>query len=96
MIIRIMGEGQYTVPDEAFPALNEQDDLIEQAMTAGDQEALTSAVERLLTIVRDQGVEVPDDVLADSELILPEASVRLEEMRGWLDDSPEYDGLIPS
>ncbi|CAI9399776.1 PspA-associated protein PspAA [Aestuariimicrobium sp. T2.26MG-19.2B] len=96
MIIRIMGEGQYTVPEESFPALNEQDDLIEQAMAASDQEALTSAVERLLTIVREQGVEVPDDVLTDSELILPEASVRLEEMRAWLDDSPEYDGLIPS
>ncbi|MGJ6980987.1 PspA-associated protein PspAA [Aestuariimicrobium soli] len=96
MIIRIMGEGQYSVPDEAHEALNVQDDLIEKAVENSDQEALTSAVEALLAIVRLEGTEVPDDVLADSELIVPDASVRLEEMRSWLSEAGEYEGLIPN
>lgn len=95
MIIRIMGEGQYSVPDEAHAALNVQDDKIEQAVNDADQEALTSAVEALLAIVRLEGSPVPDDVLADSELIVPDASVRVDEMRAWLDEASEYPGLIP-
>ena len=96
MIIRIMGEGQYTVPEEAYPLLNEKDDLIEAAVNNADQEALTTAVEQLLALVREHGAEVPDDVLTDSELILPDSSVRLEQMRAWLDEFSEYDGLIPT
>ena len=95
MIVRIMGEGQYSVPDEVLASLNEVDDRVEQAVRAGDQQALTTALEELLAAIRSGGSPVPDDVLADSELILPDASALLEEVRTWLADAPGYDGLIP-
>lgn len=95
MIIRVMGGGQYTIPDDARQRLNEADDEIEKAVASNDQEQLTHALEHLIGLVREVGAEVPDDVLADSDLILPDASARLEEIRAWLDDTSEYAGLIP-
>ena len=93
MIVRILGEGQWEVPDDALGGLNALDDEVEQAVKAGDQPALTKALAALLNEVRSLGTLVPDDQLADSDLILPDVDSSVADVEGLLADSSE--GLIP-
>ena len=93
MIVRILGEGQWEVPDDALGGLNALDDEVEQAVKAGDQPALTHALAALLNEVRSLGTLVPDDQLADSDLILPDADSSLADVEALLSESSE--GLIP-
>jgi len=91
MIVRILGEGQYDVSDEALPSLNELDSTVEQSVETGDVEAFTAALHALLEGVRTVGVPHPTDSLDESDLILPPSDATIDEVRDLLSD----DGLIP-
>ena len=93
MIVRILSEGQWTVDEASLPELNEIDSALEAAVANGDQQALTAALATLLDRVRTLGEPVPDEVLAESDLILPEGDASLDEVRGLLADNPG--GLVP-
>jgi hypothetical protein len=93
MIVRILSEGQWDVPDEVVKDLNRLDEVVEQAVRSGDQSQLTTALGTLLDEVRSQGSPVPDERLDDSDLILPAADSTLEDVQALLNDSEE--GLIP-
>lgn len=95
MIIRILGEGQWVMEPEQMLALNEVDAAVEKAVADKDQVALRAALEQLNTGVRTYGVEVPDDVIAESDLVLPDADASVEEVQALLDSQSEYYGLIP-
>jgi hypothetical protein len=91
MIVRILTEGQWDVPDAQLDSLNTLDAAVERAVETGDAEAFTPALEALLHAVRDTGSRHPDDDLADSDLILPPSDATLEEVREMLGE----EGLIP-
>lgn len=91
MIVRILTEGQLEVADDRVEELNTLDAAVESAVEAGDHDAFAEALTRLLAGVRDAGSPLPDDVLHDSDLILPPADATLEEVRDMLGD----EGLIP-
>ena len=91
MIIRIMGEGQYEVPDSASDPLNELDARVESAVEGRDADAFAAALGELLAAVRDRGAAVPDDALVDSDLVLPPADATVDEVAALLGD----EGLIP-
>jgi hypothetical protein len=91
MIVRILGEGQYDVSDEALQRLNQLDAEVESAVEAADEAAFASALTALLEGVRTVGVAHDLDSLDESDLILPPADATLEEVRELLSD----DGLIP-
>ena len=91
MIVRILGEGQYDLSDEAVAALNELDAKVESAVDAGDQEAFARALAALLDGVRTAGVAHGADSLEPSDLILPMPDATLDEVRDMLSG----DGLIP-
>lgn len=93
MIVRILNEGQFRLSDEALASLNAFDDDVEKAVNADDQAALATVLRALLDDVRAHGERVPDDELADSDLILPDAEATVADVRAWLSDSEE--GLIP-
>jgi hypothetical protein len=92
MIVRILNEGQWRLSDDAVRALNSFDDAVEQAVASGDQDQLTKALHTLLDRIRT-ATRVPDEELADSDLILPAADSTLEEVQQLLSESEE--GLIP-
>ena len=56
MIVRILGEGQYDVADDALDRLNELDAAVEAAVEAGDEAAFAAALGQLLDGVRTVGV----------------------------------------
>jgi hypothetical protein len=91
MIVRILGEGQFEVPEEQLDSLNALDSAVEDAVTAGDEDAFGAALGTLLDGVRSAGTRMADDSLEDSDLILPPADASIDEVRELLDD----DGLIP-
>jgi hypothetical protein len=91
VIIRILSEGQFDVPDDAIDALNELDARLEAAVEAADEGALATALEALLARVRASGSEVALDALVPSDLVLPHAKATLAEVR----DLISGDGLIP-
>ena len=91
MIVRILGEGQYDVSDEALPRLNELDASVESSVESGDVEAFTAALTALLEGVRTVGVAHPADALDESDLILPPSDATIDEVRELLSD----EGLIP-
>lgn len=91
MIVRIMGEGQFTLDDSELDALNVLDDRLETALHAKDDAAFQTAFDALLDKVRGAGSKVPDDVLAESTIVLPPA----EASRADVEDLLADDGLIP-
>ncbi|HET6698607.1 MAG TPA: hypothetical protein VFM50_05335 [Nocardioidaceae bacterium] len=91
MIVRILGEGQFDLPDEQLAQLNELDDQVEAAVEAGDEATFAQTLRALHDGVRNASTPLPADSLEDSDLILPPADATLEEVRELLSD----EGLIP-
>ena len=91
MTIRILGEGQFTVPDEHDPELNRLDEAVAAAVTTADEVAYEQALAILLGRVRALGSPLPDDVLSASDAILPAAGTDLAEVQALLGEQ----GLIP-
>ena len=91
MIIRILGEGQFDVPDEAVATLNDLDAAVESSVDAADEAAFRTALGALLTGVREAAAPHEEGSLDSSDLILPHADATLDEVRDLLSG----DGLIP-
>lgn len=91
MIVRILTQGQYDVPDDRLVALNDVDERIVGAVEAGDEEAFSTALHELLGAVTTAGSPVPLDALISSDLVLPAPDSTLEEVRELLGD----EGLVP-
>jgi hypothetical protein len=92
VIIRIMGEGQFEVDDTHLEELNRLDDALGEAIDGGDDDAFRVALKALLDEVRRAGTAVADDVLVDSDLVLPYDEAHIDEVRELLTD----EGLVPS
>ena len=90
MIVRILSEGQYELPDTALEELEPLDVVVQQASDGGDQAAFTSALNQLLSRVRELGTAVPDDYIGPSDLVLPSGDMSLEEAADLMTE----DGLI--
>lgn len=91
MIVRVLGDDQYDVPDDALDRLNELDTAVEQAVEAGDRAVFAQALQALIDGVHELGTHHAEDSLDSSDLILPPADASLEEVREMLTD----EGLIP-
>ena len=91
MILRILGEGQLKMSDEAVNELNDLDERLIEAVDKGDEGQFQSALTNLVNKVRELGQPVPDDYIGPSELILPGPDATLEEVKELLSD----EGLIP-
>jgi len=91
MIVRILGEGQFSIDEAATAGLNKLDTQLEAAVERNDETAFTAALHGLLDKVRELGSTLPSDALEPSDLILPGPDSSMDEVRKLLTD----DGLIP-
>jgi hypothetical protein len=91
VIVRILGEGQFSVDDAATTELNRLDTELEKAVNSNDDAAFAAALRGLIDQVRAQGSPLPTDSLEESDLILPHPDSSMDEVRKMLTD----DGLIP-
>ena len=95
MIVRILGLGQWVLEPDQLLELNSIDEHIEKAVAEDDEAALSAALADLVRAVRERGEEVPDDVIVESDLVLPDSDTSLAEVRALLDAQSDYYGLIP-
>ena len=91
MIVRIATEGQFELPDEDVDRLNELDNELVSLVEAGDEERFQEVFESLLELVRSDGKPVADDVLEESDVILPPPDLTFAEAG----EQFSGDGLIP-
>jgi hypothetical protein len=91
VIVRILGEGQFDLSDDAVSALNDLDAKVETAIESGDETSFHDALAALLDGVRTAGVPHDAEALDASDLILPMADASLVEVKDMLSG----DGLIP-
>jgi len=91
VIVRILGEGQFSVDDAATAELNQFDTDLETAVNRNDEGAFADALTSMLAQVRAHGSPLPPDTLEPSDLILPNEDSSMDEVRKMLTD----EGLIP-
>ena len=91
MIIRIMTEGQYNLPGAFIDDLNELDNKLVELVEREDREQFEIALKEMLDLVRQKGTEVPVDELVESDLVLPDPDITLEEA----EDLFVGEGLVP-
>lgn len=90
MIVRILGEGQYQVGEDAAAKLTELDRKLDAAVEKGDDPAFRAAIEAAARVVKESGRPVPADSFETAEYILPFTDATVDEVRRLL-----ADGKIP-
>ena len=79
MIIRITNEGQFNLPGSFVDRLNEIDNELVEAVEAADRSSYDTLLKKMLDLVRTGGSPLPVDEIVESDLILPESDLTLEE-----------------
>ena len=79
MIIRILTEGQYDLPGAHLDDLNDIDNQLVEVVENEDQAGFDRLLKSMLELVRKNGTAVPVDELVESDLVLPEPDITLEE-----------------
>ena len=79
MIARILTEGQYNIPGSYIDELNEFDNHLVVAVAEENQEEFRHLLKKMLDLVREKGTPVPVDELVESDLMLPEPDLTLQE-----------------
>jgi hypothetical protein len=91
MIVRILGEGQFELPEGSIGHLNTLDAALEAALEGSDDEVFQQALAALLANIREVGAPLEDDSLESSDVVLPFADASREDVAELLRE----DGLIP-
>ena len=79
MIVRILTEGQFNLPGAHVDELNEIDNRLVEVVEQEDQPQFEVLLKQMLDLVREKGTPVPVDELVESDLVLPEPDITLEE-----------------
>lgn len=91
MIVRIIGEGQFKLPDGDAERLNELDNRAVHAVDEGDEAGFRELWSQMLELVAADGNALDADELVESDVIMPPRDVSFEEARGEFTG----EGLIP-
>ncbi len=79
MIVRILTEGQFNLPGAHVDELNEIDNRLVEVVEQEDRPQFEVLLKQMLDLVREKGTPVPVDELVESDLVLPEPDITLEE-----------------
>jgi len=88
VIVRILGEGRYDVPEADLPAIEQLDDELVDALERGDENEFNGALIDLIGQVRHAGTLLPSDDLRTSDLVVPHEGATLAEVRTLLAEGP--------
>jgi hypothetical protein len=84
VIVRILGEGRFDVPEADMPAIEQLDAQLTDALDRNDEAAFDSSLADLVTEVRHTGTLLPADDLQTSGLVVPHEGSTLAEVKGLL------------
>jgi PspAA-like protein len=91
VIVRLMNEAQFRLPEDVAGELNELDNQAVKAVEADDEAHLRELLAKMVSIVHERGERLDDADLSASDLMIPPADLTLEEARELFSG----DGLIP-
>jgi hypothetical protein len=91
VIVRIMGEGQYRLPEDVHGRVNELDNAVVAAVEKDDEDGFHVAFEEMLDVIRTAGEHLGDEELETSEVIVPPADTSMAEAAAEFSG----EGLIP-
>lgn len=91
MIVRILTEGQYQLPGATIDRLNEIDNRIVEIVAQEDNDGFERLLKNMLDLVRDNGTPLSIDELVESDLVLPEPDITLDEAKKVFSG----EGLLP-
>jgi len=86
IVVRIMDEGQFELPDGARADLETRVARLLDALESNDETAYTAELSELLAFVRHEGTELPLDVITPSEFVLPGKDFSMTGVRDFLGD----------
>ena len=79
MIVRILTEGQFNLPGAHLDDLNDIDNQLVEVVENEDRAEFERLLKKMLDLVRENGTPVPMDDIVESDLVLPEPDITLEE-----------------
>ena len=79
MIVRILTEGQYNLPGEYLDELNRIDNQIVDLVAKNSRVEFESMITEMLNLVREKGTPVPIDEMVESDIVLPEPDITMDE-----------------
>ena len=85
MIVRILGDGQYELPENMESEFERLDNHLIAHVEDGDEEAFRRELAELIGIVQ-QGSEVPDDDFRPSDAVLPSPNASLADVQELLSE----------
>jgi len=91
VIVRLMGEGQYRLEEDALARLNELDERAQEALDRDDEGELDRYLDEMAGLVRREGERLPDDEISASDAIVPPNDLSLYEAKQFFSEQ----GLIP-
>jgi hypothetical protein len=86
VIVRILGEGQYDVPDTDRGPLGELEATLNAAVDGDDEGAFATALAAVIAEVRSVGSLLPPDSFTASDLVVPFSDATLSETKALLDE----------
>jgi hypothetical protein len=84
MIVRILEEGQYEVPDSEIGQLEDLDAKLAGAIERNDTEGFSEVLDQLAERVRTTGTAVEPNTIVSSELTIPHKGASLQEVKHLL------------
>jgi len=84
VIVRILGEGRYEVPDADLPAVEEIDAVLMDAIERDDDAAFTGALADLVGEVRHSGTRLDHADVRTSAMVVPHEGSSLDEVKALL------------
>jgi hypothetical protein len=85
MIVRILGDGQYELPENMESEFERLDNHLIAHVEDGDEEAFRRELAELVGIVQ-QGSELPDDDFRPSDAVLPSPDASLADVQELLSE----------
>jgi hypothetical protein len=83
MIVRILGDGQYELPEDLEAEFERLDNHLVAHVEDGDEEAFRRELVELVALVQ-QGSELPDDDFRPSDAVLPSPNASLADVQELL------------
>lgn len=84
MIVRILGDAVYELPDAEAGTVEQLDEALGAALEHGDEAGLQTVLGQLIAHVQSQGTVVPPDDLRPSDVAVPHQGSTLDEVRALL------------
>ena len=81
MIIRILTEGQWRFPSAMLDDLNDIDNGIVDVLADDNEEEFRSLLTKMITMVKENGTPLELDELEESDAIIPEPDITIEEAK---------------